>query len=158
VSRSRENRTRIKTSDTTIFIPWFGQVEHLPSPRCGVPTDEGCTQPLSSDPMIYLNITVLFYLKFIPLWGISTLWSLSHLTQKISNKHGSKEGIETHTHKSESRNTNTHTRREWAHESSTMELQLRKMLKSLAQWIECANARSRRLRIFKRCLVYCSTR
>jgi hypothetical protein len=24
-------------------------------PRCGVPMDEGCTQPLSSDPMINLN-------------------------------------------------------------------------------------------------------
>jgi hypothetical protein len=27
-------------------------------PRCGVPMDEGCTQPLSSDPMIHLNTTV----------------------------------------------------------------------------------------------------
>ncbi|KAL5677400.1 hypothetical protein ACJX0J_013531, partial [Zea mays] len=31
------------------FIPWFGQVQHLPTPRCGVPMDEGCNQPLSSD-------------------------------------------------------------------------------------------------------------
>jgi hypothetical protein len=60
VNRSRENRTRIKTSDTTIFIPWFGQVEHLPSPRCRVPMDEGCTQSFSSDPKINLNTTVLF--------------------------------------------------------------------------------------------------
>jgi hypothetical protein len=29
-------------------------------PRCGVPMDEGCTQPLSSDPMINLNTTVFF--------------------------------------------------------------------------------------------------
>jgi hypothetical protein len=27
-------------------------------PRCGVPLDEGRTQPLSSDPMINLNTTV----------------------------------------------------------------------------------------------------
>jgi hypothetical protein len=26
-------------------------------PCCGVPMDEGCTQPLSSDPMINLNTT-----------------------------------------------------------------------------------------------------
>jgi hypothetical protein len=26
--------------------------------RCGVPMDEDCTQPLSSDPMIHLNTTV----------------------------------------------------------------------------------------------------
>jgi hypothetical protein len=60
VNRSRENYIRIKTSDTMIFITWFGQVEHLPSPRCGVPMDEGCTQQLSSDPKINLNTTVLF--------------------------------------------------------------------------------------------------
>jgi hypothetical protein len=37
------------------------------------------------------------YLNNIPLWGISTLWSLSHLTQKISNEHRSKDGIATYT-------------------------------------------------------------
>jgi hypothetical protein len=31
VSRRRENRTRVTTGDTSIFIPWFGQVEHLPT-------------------------------------------------------------------------------------------------------------------------------
>jgi hypothetical protein len=30
-------------------------------PRCGVPMDEGCTQPLSSDPMINLNTTVFLF-------------------------------------------------------------------------------------------------
>jgi hypothetical protein len=34
-------------------------------PRCGVPMDEGCTQPLSSDLMINLNTTVSF-LVFLP--------------------------------------------------------------------------------------------
>jgi hypothetical protein len=49
----------------------------------------------------------------------------------ISNEHSSKDGIVTHT--KASRNTNTHTRRERAHESSTEELQLRKVLESLPQ-------------------------
>jgi hypothetical protein len=35
-------------------------------PRCGVPMDEGCTQPLSSDPMINLNTTVFPFLVFLP--------------------------------------------------------------------------------------------
>jgi hypothetical protein len=35
-------------------------------PRCGVPMDEGCTQPLSSDPMINLNTTVFFFLILSP--------------------------------------------------------------------------------------------
>jgi hypothetical protein len=34
-------------------------------PRCGVPMDEGCTQPLSSDPMINLNTTVFPFLVFL---------------------------------------------------------------------------------------------
>jgi hypothetical protein len=97
VNRSRENRTRIKTSDTTIFILWFGQVEHLPSPRCGVLTDEGCTQPLSSDPKINLNITVLF-ISSISLCEESPHFEVFHALHKIIlNEHKSKEGIETHT-------------------------------------------------------------
>jgi hypothetical protein len=96
VSRSKDNHTRIKTTDTVIFIPWFGQVEHLPSPRCGVPTDEGCTQPLPGDPMIHLNTTVLFISSLSPLWGISTSWSLSPLQDWSQWNHKSKVGIETH--------------------------------------------------------------
>jgi hypothetical protein len=38
----------------------------LPTPRCGVPTDEGCNQPLSSDPKIHLNTTVFLFLHYIP--------------------------------------------------------------------------------------------
>jgi hypothetical protein len=49
---------------TQWFIPWFGQVQNLPTPRCGVPTDESCTQLLSSDPMINLNTTVFFLIQF----------------------------------------------------------------------------------------------
>jgi hypothetical protein len=35
-------------------------------PCCGVPMDEGCTQPLSSDPMINLNTTTFFLIVFLP--------------------------------------------------------------------------------------------
>ena len=82
----RENRTRIMTRDTTIFILWFGQLEYLPTPRCGVPMDEGCTQPLSSDPKINLNTTAFLAYIFSRLRGISTNWSLSRLQQKITMK------------------------------------------------------------------------
>jgi hypothetical protein len=97
VNRSRENRIGIKTSDTTIFIPWFDQVEHLPSPHCGIPTDEGCTQPLSSDLKINLNTTTLF-ISSISLCEESPHFGVSHALHKmISNEHMSKEGIATHT-------------------------------------------------------------
>jgi hypothetical protein len=49
------------------FIPWFGQVQNLPTPRCGVPTDEGCNQPLSSGPKTHLNTTVFCFVYYIPL-------------------------------------------------------------------------------------------
>jgi hypothetical protein len=150
VNRSRENRTRIKISDTSIFIPWFGQVEHLPIPRCGVPTDEGCTQPLSSDPNINLNTTVLF------ISSISTLWSLSHLTQKILNEHKSKEGIATHTKArvaalTRTQDKNKHTK---AAQRSYSE-------KCLNLYHSESNARMQSLGILgcvKRCLVYYSMR
>jgi hypothetical protein len=35
-------------------------------PRCGVPMDEGCTQPLSSDSMINLNTTAFLCLYIFP--------------------------------------------------------------------------------------------
>jgi hypothetical protein len=35
-------------------------------PHCGVPMDEGCTRPLSSDPMINLNTTVFYLLSILP--------------------------------------------------------------------------------------------
>jgi hypothetical protein len=35
-------------------------------PRCGIPMDEGCTQPLSSDPMINLNTTAFLCLYLFP--------------------------------------------------------------------------------------------
>jgi hypothetical protein len=38
----------------------------LPTPRCGVPIDKGCIQPLSSDPMIHLNTMVVFFLILFP--------------------------------------------------------------------------------------------
>ena len=57
----------IKHRDDTVVIPWFGQDQRLPTPRCGVPTDEGCNQPLSSGPKTHLNTTVfclLFSISF----------------------------------------------------------------------------------------------
>ena len=44
----------------TIFYPVVRPSNTCLLPRCGVPMDEGCTQPLSSDPMINLNTTAFF--------------------------------------------------------------------------------------------------
>jgi hypothetical protein len=62
-------------------------------PRCGVPMDEGYTQPLSSDPMINLNTTVFFLIVFFPF--VRNLHKLDPLalTRLISKKAWSKVGI-----------------------------------------------------------------
>jgi hypothetical protein len=55
-------------------------------PRCGVPMDEGCTQPLSSDPMINLNTMVFSFSVFSSLRGISTILEPLALTVMITRE------------------------------------------------------------------------
>jgi hypothetical protein len=74
-------------------------------PCCGVPMDEGCTQPLSSDPKINLNTMAFLPYIFSRLRGISTSWSLSPLQDSSQRKHKSKVGKQ-HT---QIRSTRTHT-------------------------------------------------
>jgi hypothetical protein len=131
MNRGRENRTRMKTSDTTILSHGLAKSNTCLLLRCGVPTDEGCTQPLSSDPKINLNTTVLF-ISSISLCEESPQYEVSHALHKmISNEYKSKEEKATHTRVRVV--APTHTRQERAHESSTTELQLRKVLESLSQ-------------------------
>jgi hypothetical protein len=52
------------TRDTRFYpVVWPSNTCLLP--RCGVPMDEGCTQPLSSDPMINLNTMTFFLIVFL---------------------------------------------------------------------------------------------
>jgi hypothetical protein len=91
------------------FIPWFGQVQHFPTPRCGVPMDEGCNQPLSSGPKTHLNTTVFcFHFTISHLRGISTTWSLSPLHFDVHKEARSKGGM-SNTHNTRNQSTNTHT-------------------------------------------------
>jgi hypothetical protein len=64
VKHNRHNKDKHKRHED--FIPWFGQVQNLPTPRCSVPMDESCTQLLSSDPMINLNTTTFFLICSFP--------------------------------------------------------------------------------------------
>jgi hypothetical protein len=80
------------------FIPWFDQVQCLPTPRCGVPTDENCTQLLSSDPMINLNTTVFCFALLYPVREESPQLGASRpYTLMFTKKHGVREGWATHT-------------------------------------------------------------
>jgi hypothetical protein len=109
VKHNRHNKDKHKRHED--FIPWFGQVQNLPTPRCGVPTDESCTQLLSSDPMINLNATVFFSLCSFPFArNLHNLESLA-LTIRINMKHKSKEGKQ---------HTQNHSK--YAHTQSRLEL------------------------------------
>jgi hypothetical protein len=86
------------------FIPWFGQVQHLPTPRCGVPTDEGCNQPLSSGPKTHLNTTVFCFVYYIPFArNLHNLEPLA-LTLDVHKEAQSKRGM-SNTHKTRAHNT-----------------------------------------------------
>jgi hypothetical protein len=75
-----------QSQKTREFIPWFGKYNTCLPPRYGVPMDEGCTQPLSSDPMINLNTTTFLCLSLFPFArSLHKLESLA-LTIKITVK------------------------------------------------------------------------
>jgi hypothetical protein len=56
---------RAITRDTR-FYPVVRPSNTCLLPGCGVPMDEGCPQPLSSDPTINLNTTAFFLIVFLP--------------------------------------------------------------------------------------------
>jgi hypothetical protein len=58
--------TEKATQETRDFYPVVRPSNTCLLSRCGVPMDEGCTQPLSSDPMINLNTTTFFPIVFFP--------------------------------------------------------------------------------------------
>jgi hypothetical protein len=99
IARALEKKSITEKSDTrdTMFLS-RGSTKYNACllPRCGVPMDEGCTQPLSSDPMINLNTTVFFLIVVFPF--VRNLHKLEPLTltKLITQKHKSKGGKETH--------------------------------------------------------------
>ena len=124
MKHNRHNKDKHKRHED--FIPWFGQVQNLPTPRCGVPTDESCTQLLSSDPKINLNTTVFFlFFSQSRLRGISTTWSLSPLQLKFT-KNTEQRGM-SNTHKtSKDQSNNTHTSRNKSSQHNSKSSQLHK--------------------------------
>jgi hypothetical protein len=86
------------------FIPWFGQVQHLPTPRCGVPTDEGCTQPLSSGPKTHLNTIVFCFLLYPACEESPQLGASRPYNMMFTKKHGSKAGM-SNAHKTQNQST-----------------------------------------------------
>jgi hypothetical protein len=100
IARALEKKSITEKSDTRgmVFLS-HGSAKYNTCllPRCGVPMDEGCTQPLSSDPMINLNTTVFLLIVVFPF--VRNLHKLEPLTltKLITQKHKIKGGKETHT-------------------------------------------------------------
>jgi hypothetical protein len=99
IARALEKKSITEKSDTrdTVFLS-HGSAKYntFLLPRCGVPMDKGCTQPLSSDPMINLNTTVFLLIVVFPF--VRNLHKLEPLTltKLITQKHKIKGGKETH--------------------------------------------------------------
>jgi hypothetical protein len=102
---NENNHGESSTRDTR-FYPVVWPSNTCLVPRCGVPMDEGCTQPLSSDPMINSNTTVFPLVIFPFVRNLHNLESLA-LTIEITKKAQSKVG-RSNTHKTQIRNTTTH--------------------------------------------------
>jgi hypothetical protein len=118
--------------------------------------DEGCTKPLSSDPMINRNTMVFCLVFFSHLRGISTSWSLSPLQYRSQRSTRVREGKQ-RTQDSNLQHTHAHKPRlelKTHHREFTTQTEL----KSLTQRIKCVEAESGSLRILRECLVCCSMR
>jgi hypothetical protein len=126
IKRELERRNQSHKSDTrdTVFYPVVRPSNTCLLPRCGVPMDKGCTQPLSSDPMIHLNTTVLFLILVFPF--VRNLHKLEPLTltklfatQSIRVREGKE-------HTQESHQTHTHTSQDVSTKHGAGSLQLRR--------------------------------
>jgi hypothetical protein len=124
VSTKHNNHKRSITEMAQWFIPWFGQDQRLPTPHCGVPTDEGCNQPLSSGPKTHLNTTVFCLLYYIPFArNLHTLEPLA-LTLEVHKEARSKRGI-SNTLKTRNHSNTTHTSRNKSSQHNSMSSQLK---------------------------------
>jgi hypothetical protein len=88
----------------------FPVVQPTPTPCCG-PLWSRVTLNPSIDPKIKLECHICLPYTLTCLWGISTSWSLSRLTQMITIKIGVREGVRTRTQE-HNRTNNTHTSKE----------------------------------------------
>jgi hypothetical protein len=117
-------------------------------PHCGVPMDEGCTQPLSSDPMISLNTTVFLCLSLFVVCEESPQVGVSRPYNKDHNENTRVRLGATHTN---SQHTHAHKPR-LELKMKHKEFSTRTELKSLTRSIKCAETECGSLRMFSECL------
>jgi hypothetical protein len=101
--------TRRSTHRGTVVYPVVRPSPTLAYSTLWRPTDEGCTQSLSSGPKTYLNTTVFCFVSLYPACEESPQLGASRpYNLIITKKHGSKVGM-SNTHKTQNQSNNTHT-------------------------------------------------
>jgi hypothetical protein len=101
--------TKKSTQTDTVVYPVVRPSPTLAYSTLWRPTDEGCTQPLSSGPKTHLNTTVFLFVSLYPVREESPQLGASRpYNLMITKKHRSKGG-KSNTHKNQSKSTNTHT-------------------------------------------------
>jgi hypothetical protein len=154
-----EDRTRLATSDTVIFISWFGQVEHLPTSTLWRPNGWGLHSTAFkrfNDPLEYhsfLPYSRCSLCEESPQVGVSHPYKID-----LNENHKSKERKETHARSRVAAMTHTHTSQETSTQTHSREFRTHQVLKSQSQVSECMFAESRCLRMFNGGLVLCSMR
>jgi hypothetical protein len=100
--------TRRSTQRGTVVYPVVRPSPTLAYSTLWRPTDEGCTQPLSSGPKTHLNTTVFCFVSLYPACEESPQLGASRpYNLIITKKHGSKVGM-SNTHKTQNQSNNTH--------------------------------------------------
>jgi hypothetical protein len=119
-------------------------------PHCGIPMDEGCTQSLSSDPMINLNTTT-FFLSLSPVCEESPQLGASRPYNDDHKRSTEVREGEQHTQDSNPQHYHAHKSQlelKVQHTEFTTQMEL----KSQTQRIKCVGAKSGCFRILKECL------
>jgi hypothetical protein len=138
---------RESTQETRDFYPVVRPSNTCLLPCCGVPMDEGCTQPLSSDPMINLNTMVFSFLSLSPVCEESPQLGASRPYNDDHKRRTEVGRGEQHTQDSNPQHNHTH-KSQLELKTQRMEFSTQMELKSLSQRIECVKLEPWSLRMF----------
>jgi hypothetical protein len=97
--RKKENRNKLnETRHDNFYLVVRSSIICLSTPRCHVPIDNGCTQPLSRRSQRSTWVPrFLPYINHPHLWGISTTWSLSRPYKMSQSQLRIRKGDRVHT-------------------------------------------------------------
>jgi hypothetical protein len=123
-SSCEHRQSKRKHTRDTRFYPVVRPSNTCLLPHCGVPMDEGCTQPLSSDPMINLNTTVFSFLSLSPVCEKSPQLGASR-PYNDDHKRSTEVRKGRATHKTQIHSTITHTSHNSSSKHNTRSSQLK---------------------------------